>query len=319
MQPPRKSGSHLSAGASSPKIKPKRARHDNAYKYLFSNRNIFHQLLVSFVGEDFVKGLRPEDLELVPASFVAPGLKDRHADLIYRVSRPGREWFVYILLENQSTPDKTILLRSFLYILMLYDQVWRNSTADLLPNVIPIILYNGEDDWNLPSNLSCLIAKNLPDRYIPSFEYFPLIEKDVPEATLDRLHNLVAAVILLERQKDEAGLARAIAKVIDFIKDEDILNIRDLLEWMGKLFKDGPEPESIQKLRTVREAGSMLSALAERMEIKYKSEGKIEGKIEGKLETARLMHVDGLTIEQIIKYTGLSRAVILSELGLKAD
>jgi predicted transposase/invertase (TIGR01784 family) len=315
MQPPRKPGKRLSAGASSPKTRPKRSRHDSAYKYLFSNRNIFHQLLVSFVGEDFVKGLRPEDLELVPASFVAPGLKDRHADLIYRVSRPGREWFVYILLENQSTPDKTILLRSFLYILMLYDQIWRNSTAELLPNVIPIILYNGEDDWNLPSNLSCLIAKNLPDRYIPSFEYFPLIEKDVPEATLDRLHNLVAAVILLERQKDEAGLARAIAKVIDFTEEEDILNVRDLLEWMGKLFKDGPEPEAIQKLRTVKEAKSMLSALAERMETKYKSEGKREGK----LENARLMHADGLTIEQIIKYTGLSRAVILSELGLKAD
>jgi len=55
------------------------------------------------------------------------------------------------------------------------------------------------------------------------------------------------------------------------------------------------------------------------METKYKSEGKIEGRLEGKLENARLMHADGLSIEQIMKYTGLSRAVILAGLGLKAD
>jgi predicted transposase/invertase (TIGR01784 family) len=327
MRTSRKPGKRSPLRASGPKSPPQRSRHDSAYKYLFSNKNIFHQLLVSFVDEDFVRGLRPEDLELVPASFVAPGLKDRHADLIYRISRPGRDWFVYILLENQSTPDKTALLRSFLYVLLLYDQLWRTSSAGLLPNVLPIILYNGEADWNLPSNLNGLIARNLPERYIPSFEYFPLIEKDVPVATLDRLHNLVAAVVLLERQKDEAGLSKAIAKVIDFTEEERIVNIQGLLEWMGKLFKGGPEPEAIQKLRTVKEAKSMLSALAERMETKYKSEGrregklegKLEGKREGKLEDARLMHADGLSIDQIMKYTGLDRVVILKELGLKAD
>jgi len=34
-------------------------------------------------------------------------------------------------------------------------------------------------------------------------------------------------------------------------------------------------------------------------------EGKKEGKIEGKLETAKRMLSDGLSIENIIKYTGL--------------
>jgi len=38
-----------------------------------------------------------------------------------------------------------------------------------------------------------------------------------------------------------------------------------------------------------------------------KLEGKIEGKIEGKLEDAQLMLADGLTVEQVIKYTGLCR------------
>ena len=35
---------------------------------------------------------------------------------------------------------------------------------------------------------------------IPSFQCFVIVEKDVPKEHLDRLHNLVAAVFLLERQ-----------------------------------------------------------------------------------------------------------------------
>lgn len=37
-----------------------------------------------------------------------------------------------------------------------------------------------------------------------------------------------------------------------------------------------------------------------------KEEGKIEGKIEGKTEVAREMKMDGIPIEKISRYTGLS-------------
>ena len=45
-------------------------------------------------------------------------------------------------------------------------------------------------------------------------------------------------------------------------------------------------------------------------EIKGEVKGKVEGKIEGKIEDALNMLADGLSIEKIVKYTGLTRAQI---------
>lgn len=50
----------------------------------------------------------------------------------------------------------------------------------------------------------------------------------------------------------------------------------------------------------------MLTELAERIERKAKKQGKLEGK----LEDAKVMHDDGVAIEQIMKYTGLSRELV---------
>jgi len=169
--------------------------HDSAYKYLFKNKRIFLQLLKSFVHEDFIKTIQLENLELFDKSFISDELLDRESDLIYKINHDDKEYFIYILLEFQSTVDKSIPVRMFSYILLLYDSIYKNSKKGFLPNIFPILLYNGRDDWTIPTNLNQLIEKNIPDRYIPSFEYFPIIEKDIPDEILEQLHNLVAAVM----------------------------------------------------------------------------------------------------------------------------
>ena len=91
--------------------------HDNAYKYLFSNRRIFLQLLKSFVHEDFVKDLTENDLELADKTFVSQDMLDRESDLLYKVNLNGKETYIYILIEFQSTPVRLYdtLLAIFLY------------------------------------------------------------------------------------------------------------------------------------------------------------------------------------------------------------
>ncbi len=47
----------------------------------------------------------------------------------------------------------------------------------------------------------------------------------------------------------------------------------------------------------------MLTLLAEKIENK----AKIEGKIEGKIETALNLIQDGMSIDKVVRYTGLDR------------
>jgi hypothetical protein len=193
---------------------------------------------------------------------------------------------------------------------MLYDYIYRDSQRGVLPAVFPLLLYSGKDNWTIPFNLRDLIDNSIPERYIPRFEYCPIIGRFVPDETLERLHNLVAAVIYMEKQADEEGIRKALDRVIDFLEDEGIVEIRAFMVWLTSLFRAAVPPAAIERIRDIKEATSMLTELAERI----KREGKLEGKKEGKLETARRMQADGLSIAQICKYTGLSRKVVLASL-----
>ncbi|GAB6091723.1 Rpn family recombination-promoting nuclease/putative transposase [Spirochaeta dissipatitropha] len=179
-----------------------------------------------FVDEDFVQGLRVEDVELVDNSFVSDELLDRESDVIYKIDLPGREVYVYVLLEFQSTPDKTIPVRMLLYILQLYDQLFRSSTKGVLPAVFRVLLYNGSRNWTVPGNISELIAPKIPARYIPSFEYYSIIERNIPPEKLKRIKGLIAAIMYLEQQDDDNGLRQTIDTEIDMIAEEQPEQLR---------------------------------------------------------------------------------------------
>lgn len=277
-------------------------KHDSAYKYLFKNKRIFLQLLKSFVYEDFIKEIELNHLELFDKSFISDDLLDRESDLIYKINFKDNEYYIYFLLEFQSTVDKSIPVRLLSYILLLYDLTYKNSKKGLLSNIFPILLYNGKDDWTIPLNIKDLIETNIPSKYIPSFEYYLIVEKDIPDEVLDKLHNLVAAVVYLEKQNDEQKLQEAIEKVIDYIKDEDIIDIKMFTVWITKMFKAEINQKDIDKIKDIKEAKSMLTLLAEKMK---KNERK-EGKIEGKIETAKNMLDRGYDKKEISEITGLS-------------
>ena len=122
-------------------MKTNSSGYDSAYKYLFSNKRIFHQFITRFVDEDFSKKIRLEDVELVDKSFISDEFVKRESDIIYLVKTDKRDVYIYVLVEFQSTVDKTIPVRMLLYILQMYDQLYRNSRKGKLPAIFPVLLY----------------------------------------------------------------------------------------------------------------------------------------------------------------------------------
>jgi predicted transposase/invertase (TIGR01784 family) len=276
--------------------------YDDAYKYLFSNKRIFLQLIKSFVIEDFVKDITVEDITLVDRSFVSDEFLSRESDIIYRVNFKDTEAYIYILLEFQSTVDKTIPVRMLLYIIQFYDLLFRNSQKGLLPSVFPILLYTGQDNWTIPANIQELIDIRIPQKYIPSFEYYKIIEKDIPDHVLLKLHNLISAIIYLEKRKNEKSLREAIDKVIELIKEENIIDIRMFTIWFRRMFRQKVDLDEYDKITNLSEVNNMLTAIAD----KIRKEGKLEGNLEGKLEVAKKLKAQGVDIAIIAETTGFS-------------
>ncbi|MFW5801182.1 MAG: Rpn family recombination-promoting nuclease/putative transposase [Spirochaeta sp.] len=279
---------------------------DSAYKYLFSSRQVFHQFLTRFVEEDFVQGLTVNDVELVDKSFVSDELLDRESDIIYKVNLPEHEVYIYVLLEFQSTPDKTIPVRMLLYILQLYDQLFRSSTSGLLPAVFPVLLYNGSRPWNVPFNLNELVAPRIPAKYIPSFEYYPIIERDIPPEKLERIKGLVAAIMYLEQQEDDAALHHTIDTAITMIAEEQPEQLRQFSHWINRMFRGSLENDDINKVNQLKEVKTMLAEVVDKIE----QRGEQRGLKQARREDARKMLAKKYPISEIAEITGLSEQEI---------
>jgi len=280
--------------------------YDSAYKYLFSNKRIFHQFITRFVDEDFSKKIRLDDIELVDKSFVSDEFIKRESDIIYRVKTDKRDVYVYVLVEFQSTVDKTIPVRMLLYILQMYDQLYRNSREGKLPAIFPVLLYNGDKEWTVPYNVQDLIEDTIPARFRPSFEYYPVIENRIPDKVLKKIKGTIAAIIYLEKQKNEKSLKRAVDTVFELVKGENPEQLRMFTVWLNRMFKEAYSEKEFEKITELTEVKSMLTQIAEQIEERGIQQGMQQGMRRRAEETALKMKIKGFPVEEISDLTGLS-------------
>jgi len=300
----------------------KRREYDSAYKYLFSNKRIFHEFLTRFVHEDFVGEISLKDIEKVDKSFVSDEFLKRESDIIYKVKTLKEDVYIYILVEFQSTVDKTIPVRMLLYILQMYDELYRNSRKGKLPAIFPVLLYNGNEKWTVPVDISELIEGTIPLKYIPAFRYYPVIENEISDGVLRRIKGIMAAIIYLEKQKDEKLLSEAIDTVIELIKEERPQQLKMFTVWLNKMFRHAIDNKEVKKITGLTEVKSMITQIAEQIEARGEKRGMEQGMEQGMergmeqgmekkaREDALRMKEKGYALKDIADITGLTEEEI---------
>ncbi len=251
--------------------------HDAGYKYLFSNSRIAWQLLHSFVDIPILREIRPENLQLVDKSFVSDELLKREADVLYRVEMEGRSAYIYILLEFQSTPDKAMPVRMLNYIMMFYDMLLRNSKRGKLPAVLPLLFYTGEKNWNVPFRLEELIRGYLPDRYIPHFEYYPIIINDYSDETLFEINNLISAIMVMSKGSDGWELQEKIKRLGSCLKQEHKDDLRMFTGWLVQLLSEKEPLPEIDGIFRRKDGGGMIVEAAKHLTQIWMQQGIEQG------------------------------------------
>lgn len=94
--------------------------HDKGYKRLFSNRQLFRELIETFVTEDWVKEIDFTDCQKIDKSFVSEHYKETESDIIYQVKFKNRDAYIYLLLEFQSKVVWYMALRMLNYVSNFY-------------------------------------------------------------------------------------------------------------------------------------------------------------------------------------------------------
>jgi hypothetical protein len=142
--------------------------HDRFYRELFSNPLAVQHLLEGFVHQPWVKQVDFSQIQLLKDIHVFEGTR-RDSDVIWKLNVGESSVFVVLMLEFQSSMDRLMPLRMAHYQCLLYEQFFKEDSRGLLPQILPMVIYNGDDVWTAKQSLSELI-----DHAIPELEPFQL-------------------------------------------------------------------------------------------------------------------------------------------------
>ncbi|BAP56903.1 hypothetical protein THII_2606 [Thioploca ingrica] len=260
--------------------------HDRGYKRLFSHPRFFRQLLETFVDEAWVKDIDFDHCEKVEKSFISEHYKETESDLLYQVKLKGKEAYIYILIEFQSTVTWFMAVRLLHYLSSFWlDYAESQPQSKKLPAVFPLVLYSGDDKWTAQTDLAELLEQpELFQSYTPQFRYFKIAENEYSPAQLLQIRNIVSTLFLAETQYDLDLLKTELLNL--FTQEEDKAAISLLLNWFKQLVVHGRREaidyeELGQIYQSQVEAKQMIETAIAKERQQIFEQGKTAGWIEG--------------------------------------
>jgi predicted transposase/invertase (TIGR01784 family) len=260
--------------------------YDRAYHQLFSNTALFKELLESFVNQPWVKTIDFNKTERVDKTFISDKYEKTESDIIYKVKTDnGKEVYIYILLEFQSSVDKFMPVRCLNYITSLYlDLIKEKGTDILLPPIFPLVLYTGDNKWNHSNKISEFIKDNdILGEFGINFNIFLLKENEFTLNELVEIGNVVSTLFIMESHYNPEIIHQEVFKILDtsgitmelklFLNYFEQMSINEKVEVM-----DYNEIKEMYK--TKEEVNSMFISKIREEKDNIRLEGKLEGKIE---------------------------------------
>ncbi len=274
------------------------AKHDAAWKRLFSYPDMVRGLLAGFVLPERTEKPHLATLEPVPANLVSDTLRERVEDRVWRVRYRDRRLDLMVCLEFQSTVDRTMAVRVLEYSTLLYQELLRNRELrqavqaepdgkgrprrvkpNPLPPVLPIVLYHGRRRWWAKEDVAELCGP-LGERlapYQPSQRYLVL---DVGRYTgpLPGGRNWMAELVRLARTPDPERVAAELREMSARWPESEYDSLLEaVLTWLGQVhFPIHRIRIDVPELVDVREAITVLQHVAIDWSAKLRAEGQAE-------------------------------------------
>ena len=262
--------------------------HDAAWKLLFSFPEMVRDLLAGFVPRGWVEDLDLSTLGRGFASHVSDHLQQRHGDRVWRVPFRGQPRDAMVLLECQSTVDRTMAVRMLAYTALLHQDLLRATYTGALPPVLPIVLYHGRKRWSAPEEMAGLAAPCGEHRapYQPAQRYFLLDVGRYTDPLPSTGRNLVAELIRMARTRDLKKVSAAFADLAGRLSEPEHEGlIRAFLQWLERVHLPARDVKLVfPPLEDWREAATMFDDELESWNVLVLEEGRAEGRAEGRIQ-----------------------------------
>lgn len=303
-----------------------RPGHDGLFKLFLREPDTARDFLAVHLPADIRSQVRLDTLKLEPGSFVDQKLRELHSDVLYSVeTAEGHAGYIYCLVEHQSTADRMMAWRMMRYSMAVMDAHLKKGN-DTLPVVVPLLFYQGtvrpypySTDW-----MDCFDVPALA-REVYSRPW-SLVDVSVMEDSDLQSHRRMALLELVQRDirhRDAASLLRDVVQLIRLAG-----NTREQVEAvLCYIIYNGMTSESITPF-LYELAGEIpeykeliMGTIAQQLKeegIQLGIQQGIEQGIEQArmvaqqklLETAYALLDNGVSLDVVIKSTGLSRETL---------
>ena len=276
--------------------------HDSSYKKFFSRADMVESLVRDFISEELAQELEFTTLEPMPTVFQKHGQTERRGDLIWRLQwRDGSPCLLAILLEFQSTIDKKMLCRLLEYATLFLEQTLddEKSKGLTLPQILPIVLYNGAKPWSAPCVYGELSERErlAYERGIWDFKYHLIDIRHLEESLVDKAKGISAWIFRFERAANVQEMERLWRVMFRALKNPAYENLRqEIIIWLETCVlpvrKISGAKIVIERLKE-EEKMTVVTAEMEDWTLPYLNQGRAEGRLEGKLEGERIGELRG--------------------------
>ena len=298
-------------------------KHDISHKEFYSHPENVKDLIQCFVALDCVDDFDFDTLERENGSYVAKENTERHDDIIWKLRWRDKWVYIYILIEFQSSVDEAMPVRIMSYLALLYLSLLENKNLEYgkkkkLPIVLPIVLYNGRDYWNVPFDIQSIIDDTDDEklnRYIPKLSYY-FIDEVHPEANekdsvFKGLINCVIATMMLQRAINKEDFEKLMMMLKEVIKDEkQRKRYETYMTFMLRFFENKFETDEYRKAKNLEEVFKMTYTFIDYEKDKSLEEGKKEGKLSAFYD---MIKKGFITIDQAASSIGISNEQLLDD------
>ncbi|KAF5058347.1 Rpn family recombination-promoting nuclease/putative transposase [Acetobacterium wieringae] len=194
--------------------------HDMFFRATFANLEVSQNFLKDSLPDSILKTIDLNNLELQNGTYVSKKLEETRSDLLFRTTINQKEAYLYLLFEHKSYLDKNVGLQLLNYLVSIWNQKIKNEKAKHIPVIIPMVIYHGQQNWELGNALDTMILDydELPDdikQGIPNFRYHVYDLNRFPDEAivLGSRYYVTLSILKHVNRDDEQELLEALKRV----------------------------------------------------------------------------------------------------------
>ena len=294
------------------------SKHDKLFKLILSDKIEAAKFLKKVLKIEYK--IKSEKMELYNKEYITTMFEKMESDIVYKIAEKN----TYIIIEHQSTIDRTMPYRIFQYtgelLRNVIDKEKMKNIDYKQPRIISIVLYTGDRTWKIEfiDDLQEPLA-GYP-KVKPLYRLVDVNKFSKSELLEDDL--IVSKAMLIEKEKSIEGILKALGQINKKLSiDSDKRQLRLFITIVRYVLLSINDEETrkklekeIEKMKGV-EANMLHATMVLNEEIKERTnkamaDGRVKGRTEGrkqeKIATAKRLLKKKMKLDFISEITGLS-------------